>query len=191
MAGGLPPEYPLHREVACATCLPPLGSGAVYTRCVLSVPITDPHEGGGTVAVVQLRNKIADPALKSDFTKNATFRTDDAAFLQHFALQGAPIFMHALQQGEAEDMEAHLEQAEYAVVALMNISNTLAAGTSIDDLFPLVVHEAKKLMHCDRATLFLVEDDEAGNQMLWSKICRSACNNASKYSKRCIATRMC
>ena len=30
-------------------------------------------------------------------------------------------------------MEAHLEQAEYAVVALMNISNTLAAGTSIDD----------------------------------------------------------
>ena len=28
-------------------------------------------------------------------------------------------------------------------------------------------------------------------QMLWSKICRSACNNASKYSKRCIATRMC
>ena len=145
-------------------------AGAVYTRCVLSVPITDPHDGGGTIAVVQLRNKIADPALKSDFTKNATFRTDDAAFLQHFALQGAPIFMHALQQGEAEDMEAHLEQAEYAVVALMHISNTLAAGTSIDDLFPLVVHEAKKLMHCDRATLFLVEDDEAGNQMLWSKI---------------------
>ena len=62
---------------------------APCTRAACSpVPITDPHDGGGTIAVVQLRNKIADPALKSDFTKNATFRTDDAAFLQHFALAG-------------------------------------------------------------------------------------------------------
>ena len=29
---GLPPQYPPNREVACATCSPPLGSGAVYTR---------------------------------------------------------------------------------------------------------------------------------------------------------------
>ena len=60
------------------------------------------------------------------------------------------------------------------MIALCNISNTLAAGTELDDLFPLVVLESTKLMSCDRATLFLLKDDEAGKDpKLWSKIALS------------------
>ena len=65
---------------------------ASLTRCVLSVPIA--NTVGQTICVVQLRNKLTDSAVKTEFNKSGVFRTDDATFLQHFALQ-AYKYMHA------------------------------------------------------------------------------------------------
>ena len=58
---------------------------ATLTRCVLSLPIA--NTAGQTICVVQLRNKLTDAAVKTEFNKSGVFRTDDATFLQHFALQ--------------------------------------------------------------------------------------------------------
>ena len=52
---------------------------------MLSVPIA--NTVGQTICVVQLRNKLTDSAVKTEFNKSGVFRTDDATFLQHFALQ--------------------------------------------------------------------------------------------------------
>ena len=107
-------------------------AGAVYTRCVLSVPITDPHEGGGTVAVVQLRNKTPTPRSSPTSPRMPPSHRRRRVPAALCAPGRADLHARAAA-GRGQDMEAHLEQAEYAVVALMHISNTLAAGTSIDD----------------------------------------------------------
>ena len=139
------------------------------TRCVLSVPIA--NTAGQTICVIQLRNKLTDKAVQTEFNKSGIFRTDDATFLQHFALQASSVFEHALAEEEGRDAVANLEQSEYCARSLMHISLTLAKGdVKLDDLFPLVVSESVKLINCDRATLFLVHEPPGSDRMLWSKI---------------------
>jgi len=142
---------------------------ASLTRCVLSVPIANTQEK--TICVVQLRNKLTDPVVKTEFNKSGVFRTDDATFLQHFALQASSVFEHALAEEEGREAVLNLEQSEYCAKSLMKISQTLAKGdVKLDDLFPLVVSESVKLIQCDRATLFLVHEPTGSDRMLWSKI---------------------
>eukprot|EP00965_Chrysotila_dentata_P124475 4113901-Pleurochrysis_carterae.AAC.7 len=42
----------------------------------------------------------------------------------------------------------------------MNLTNCIAQGIDINELFPIVVEEVTKLLQCDRATMFLLTDDE-------------------------------
>jgi len=143
--------------------------GATHqTRCILSVPICSPFRGGKALASLQLRNKIAASGVLMD--KSPVFRTDDLAFLQHFATEAASVFEYAVRQQEAHETRLQLGQARYAVTALMQISKTLCGGIDLDDLFPLVVSECIGMMSCERATLFLSKEDDKGNKMLWSKI---------------------
>lgn len=139
------------------------------TRCVLSVPIA--NTAGQTICVIQLRNKLTDKAVQTEFNKSGVFRTDDATFLQHFALQASSVFEHALAEEEGREAVLNREQSEYCARSLMHISLTLAKGdVKLDDLFPLVVSESVKLINCDRATLFLVHEPPGSDRMLWSKI---------------------
>jgi hypothetical protein len=90
--GGLPSLYPPLREVACATCLPPLGSGAVYTRwgsreCPQSS--TRLYEGfmaggGGGYNFVCLHPDPQHPAGHSD-----QFELGDALYGVQYASTGA------------------------------------------------------------------------------------------------------
>lgn len=143
------------------------------TRCVLSCPIARLAGDQHTICVVQLRNKLTDAAVRTDFNREGIFRTDDASFLQHFALQAASIFEHALEEEEGRDAIVSLAQSRYAATALMKISHFIAqADMKVDDLFPLVVDEAIKLMECDRATLWLVKEATGEEDKLVSRIAK-------------------
>lgn len=63
-------------------------------------------------------------------------------------------------------------RCRYCVTALANIAIKLAEDIHIDELFPIVVSEATKLMGCDRATLFLVRNipGPRDEKMLWSRV---------------------
>ncbi len=43
----------------------------------------------------------------------------------------------------------------------MKITNAVGVNTSIENLFPLVVAELKRLLHCERATMFVLTADRS------------------------------
>lgn len=142
----------------------------IDTVSMMSVPIVKNNGSQQSLAVVQLRNKLSPGIGKKDASGHSIFRADDQAFLQYFARQASTLFEQAVSLDIARETEEHLEQSRYCVSALMSISNKLSSGTQVEELFPVVVHEATKLMHCDRATLFLLGEDDNGASELWSKV---------------------
>jgi len=139
----------------------------------LLVPIAKVTGERDIICVLQLRNK--QPKNVHDSKKQAgskaCFRTDDVNFLQYFSLFSGNLFEEALELEKAKETDEYLEQSKYAVKALTSISNMLASGYPLDELFPTVCKEATLLMNCDRASLFLVRPKESGDgNELWSKI---------------------
>jgi len=135
------------------------------TISTMLVPIARTSTDGKIICVLAFRNKLPRRVkdAKAVAGNKSTFRADDITFLQHVASKASVLFEQAIDLQEAKETDEYLEQSKYEVRALTNISDMLASGSSVDELFPLICSEATKLLNCDRASLFLEKKTEEGS----------------------------
>jgi len=145
------------------------------TISTMLVPIaSSAHEDGQlpkTICILQFRNKnprhIKD--TKGLAGNRSSFRADDCSFLQNVALKSSILFEQAVELQEAKLYADYHKQCQYEVQALTTMSEMLASGAAMEELFPLVCKEACQLMSCDRASLFLVRKTN-DKEELWSQV---------------------
>lgn len=133
------------------------------TYTMLTLPLL--NESGGLVAVIQLINKLSgsrDPKIPlEERIDYHGFTAADETIFREFA----PCIRLILESSRSFYIAAQRQRAAHS---LMTATQSLSQSRlDLGDTLNRVMHEAKQLMHADRSTLWLIDEDSGE---IWTRI---------------------
>jgi len=137
----------------------------VFNSLTASVVKSDDRRASGELAlsaVISMRNrKWTDEGKLSaeNVEKMASFTSSDLDLLEQLNPHIDQAIKSALQAEESRKSLYTANRFERQAEAIMTITGCVAQGKGLNDLFIIVVREITQLLHCDRATMFLLTDD--------------------------------
>lgn len=133
------------------------------TYTMLTLPLLS--ESGELVAVVQLINKLrpnADPSLPlEDRIDLSGFKEADEKLFEEFA----PCIRLILESSRSFYLAAQKQRAAHAL--MMATQSLSQSRLDLGETLNRVMTEAKQLMHADRSTLWLIDEDA---EEIWTRI---------------------
>jgi len=126
----------------------------------------------GALAIVQLRDRLWQGPLGprpdvESLKRCAGFGKADMELADAMSPHLARALCASLNVEESRKAQYEANRCRLQAQSIMNLTNCIAQGIDINELFPIVVEEVTKLLQCDRATMFLLTDDE---KSLWSMV---------------------
>ena len=132
------------------------------TYSMLAMPLLDSR--GELLAVVQLINKLTGPRGSAPLAELADRKGFSDADQRVFDELGPSIRLIL----ESSRSFYQATQQQRAASALIQATQSIAqASLDLEDTLARVMHEAKELMHADRATLWLIDRE---HDQLWTKL---------------------
>ena len=138
-----------------------------HTSSMICVPIPDLH-GAGSVGCLQLLNKL--PTGSENRSDATPFHEDDEALLENLVNEVAIAVDHMSQKNKSSSqlarlnaqlmgMETRLKETGSSSQHLLEFAKELATKSEVNEIFAEAIKEARVLVHADRATLWLVDEE--------------------------------
>ena len=159
-----------------ATCPSRGGAGVVrqlLTTGMWSSSSVAGKQGGGLVAVLQLRDRAWQPGWRKErpedkqLAKFAGFTSTDASWMDALKQPLTDALESAQRKEQTRLNRLQIATAQRRAHSIMTITNAIAQRLPAEQLFQTVVQQAVSLLNCDRATMWLLTPSR---DKLWSMV---------------------